>query len=48
MIFIPININQILINAHKLGVKQAIQTSTKLICFENGKVTDVLPKKIKE
>ena len=42
------DINQMLLKAHKLGVKQAIEksawTKTSLIIYENGKVKAVRPK----
>jgi hypothetical protein len=42
------DINQMLLKAHRLGVKQAIDTSartnTHLIVYENGKVKSVKPK----
>jgi len=43
-----IDINQMLLKAHKLGVKNAIETSartnTSLIVYEGGKVKSVRPK----
>ena len=43
-----LDINQMLLRAHKLGVKKAIETSartnTSLIVYENGKVKSVRPK----
>jgi hypothetical protein len=42
------DINQLLLKAHKLGVKKAIEASarskTSLIVYENGKVKSVKPK----
>jgi hypothetical protein len=42
------DINQMLLKAHKLGVKNAIETSartrTSLVVCENGKVKSVKPK----
>ena len=42
------DINQMLLKAHKLGVKKAIETSartkTSLVVYENGKVKSVKPK----
>ena len=42
------DINQLLLKAHKLGVKKAIEksawTKTSLIIYENGKVKAVRPK----
>lgn len=41
------NINDILIEAHKLGVKNAIdlaaRTGVKLVSFENGKIKYIRP-----
>jgi heterodisulfide reductase subunit C len=43
-----LDINQILLKAHKLGVKQAIEksarTNTALIVYENGKIKSIKPK----
>jgi len=42
------DINQMLLKAHKLGIKQAIDTSartnTSLIVYENGKIKSIKPK----
>jgi len=42
------DINQMLLKAHKLGIKQAIETSartkTALVVYENGKVKSIKPK----
>lgn len=42
------NINQMLLKAHRQGVKQAIDTAartkTSLIVFENGKIKSIKPK----
>jgi hypothetical protein len=42
-----IDINQIFLRAHKLGVKMAIEksiaTGTALISFENGKIKKIKP-----
>lgn len=41
------NINQMLLKAHKLGIKQAIDTSartnTSLIVYEDGKIKSIKP-----
>jgi len=43
-----VDINQMLLKAHKLGVKKAIDVSarsnTRLVVYEGGKVKEVKPK----